>query len=174
MKFLFYVTVLAGGFGFCAWADESTDSNMPLSKKTTPDYTSESYAGRFGAGVIVGEPTGVSLKYWLNDTMAVDGAVGGSFDDDTVFYMASDVLWHNFELIPVPQGRMPVYIGVGGLVRFRDDNQDDEAGVRIPVGVSYMFENAPVDIFVEVGPAVDIVPDVRGDLTGGIGVRFWF
>ncbi len=35
---------------------------------------------RFGAGIILGEPTGVSLKYWLNDTMAIDGAIGASFN----------------------------------------------------------------------------------------------
>jgi hypothetical protein len=83
-------------------------------------------------------------------------------------------LWHNFDLIPVPQGRLPVYFGVGGLVRFRDDNQDNQAGIRVPVGISYMFDKAPVDIFVEVGPALDLTPDVRGDITGGIGVRYWF
>jgi hypothetical protein len=37
-----------------------------------------------------------------------------------------------------------------------------------------MFENAPVDVFMEVGPALDIAPVVRGEVTGGIGVRYWF
>jgi hypothetical protein len=32
----------------------------------------------------------------------------------------------------------------------------------------------PVDIFAEIGPALDVSPDVRGDFTGGGGVRFWF
>jgi hypothetical protein len=87
--------------------------------------------------------------------------------------MHADVLWHNFDLIKVPQGRLPIYFGVGALVRFRD-NADDQLGVRIPVGVSYMFEQAPIDIFAEIGPAIDIVPDVRGEVTAGIGIRFWF
>jgi hypothetical protein len=37
-----------------------------------------------------------------------------------------------------------------------------------------MFEQAPIDIFAEIGPAIDIVPDVRGEVTAGIGIRFWF
>jgi hypothetical protein len=132
---------------------------------------------RFGAGIILGDPTGLSLKYWLNDTMAIDSAIGASFNDDgdndSNFYMHADVLWHNFDLIKVPQGRLPIYFGVGALVRFRD-NADDQLGVRIPVGVSYMFEQAPIDIFAEIGPAIDIVPDVRGEVTAGVGIRFWF
>jgi hypothetical protein len=127
-----------------------------------------------GAGIIVGEPTGASLKYWLNDMMAVDGALGWSFRDDSDFYLQSDVLWHNFNLIPVSSGRAPVYFGVGGLVRFRDDNHDDQVGIRVPVVVSYMFDNAPVDVFVEIGPALDVAPDVQGEITGGVGIRYWF
>jgi hypothetical protein len=47
-------------------------------------------------------------------------------------------------------------------------------GVRVPVGLSYIFDDAPVDIFVEIAPTIDFVPDVRGEITGGIGIRFWF
>jgi len=132
---------------------------------------------RFGAGIILGQPTGASLKYWLNDTLAIDGAIGASFNDDndndSEFYLQSDVLWHDFDLLSVPKGRLPVYFGVGGLVRFRD-NEDNQVGVRIPVGVSYMFDNAPIDVFVEIAPALDFAPDVQGEVTGGIGIRFWF
>jgi len=59
-------------------------------------------------------------------------------------------------------------------VRFRDHNHDDEVGIRVPVGLSYMFDNAPIDVFAEIAPAIDVTPDVRGEITGGVGVRFWF
>jgi hypothetical protein len=172
MKIQFYTALLVVLPGFYACADEST---MPLSKTNRPDDTAASYPGKLGVGVIVGEPTGASVKYWLNDTLAVDGAAGWSVHDNTDFYVHGDLLWHDFDQIPVSSGRLPFYIGVGGLVRFRDDNNlDNEVGIRVPVGVSYMFENAPLDIFVEIGPALDIAPDVRGEITGGIGVRYWF
>jgi hypothetical protein len=29
-------------------------------------------------------------------------------------------------------------------------------------------------IFVEIAPALDIAPDVQGEITGGIGIRYWF
>ena len=150
---------------------------------STPNLTNGNTTGsgntdhRFGAGIILGEPTGASLKYWLNDTMAIDGAIGASYNDDdnndSDFYLHADVLWHNFDLIKVPKGRLPVYFGIGSLVRFRDD-EDNQVGVRVPVGLSYMFDDAPIDIFAEIGPAIDMAPDVRGEVTGGIGIRFWF
>jgi hypothetical protein len=89
-------------------------------------------------------------------------------------YLHGDVLWHDFDLIPVSQGRLPLYFGVGGLVRVRDDNYNNQIGVRAPVGLSYMFDNLPVDVFVEVAPAIDLTPAVRGEVTGGIGIRYWF
>ncbi len=172
MKKIFYMMALVALCGLSGRADEAAT----LSKKTrsTSEDLSESYAGRLGAGVTLGEPIGASLKYWFNDTLAIDGAVGWSTHDDTDLYVHSDVLWHNFDLIPVSRGRMPVYFGVGGLVRFRDDNNDNQVGIRVPVGVSYMFDNVPVDIFIEIGPAIDVAPDVQGEVTGGVGIRYWF
>jgi hypothetical protein len=163
------VTVL---LGVCAYADET--SAPPAQVTSPPPINSSDNSGRFGAGVILGEPTGLSLKYWLNDTMAVDGAAGWSYADNTDFYVHSDVLWHKFDLLTVPQGRLPLYFGVGGLVRFRNDGNDNQVGIRAPVGLSYIFDRMPIDIFVEIAPALDVSPSVRGDITGGIGVRYWF
>ena len=129
--------------------------------------------GKFGAGLILGEPTGASLKYWLNNTMAVDGAIGWSFYHETDLHLHSDVIWHKFDLIPVPQGRLPVYFGVGARWKIRD-NGSDNVGIRLPVGLSYIFDNAPVDVFFEVAPVIDFTPSTRGSFTAGIGARFWF
>ena len=171
MKKAWMVTTLAV---FLAWAARADDSAIALSN---PPPVSRDYTHRFGAGLIVGEPTGPSLKYWFNEITAIDGAFGASFnhesDHDASFYMHSDILWHNFDLIPVSRGRLPVYLGVGGLLRIRD-NASNEAGIRIPVRLSYMFDSAPIDVFVEIGPALDLSPSVRWEVTGGGGVRFWF
>jgi hypothetical protein len=114
------------------------------------------------------------VKYWFNEKMAIDGAIGYSSHDNTDLYLQSDILWHAFQLFPVSHGQLPLYFGVGGLARIRNDDNSNEFGIRVPVGISYMFENAPVDVFMEVGPALDIAPVVRGEVTGGIGVRYWF
>ncbi len=40
--------------------------------------TASAKNGNFGLGVIIGEPTGISGKLWLNNKHAVDGAVAWS------------------------------------------------------------------------------------------------
>ena len=128
---------------------------------------------RFGAGLILGEPIGASLKYWLNDKIALDGAVAWSFWHEDNFEFHADALFHEFDWIPVSQGKLAVYYGGGFRIKLQD-NDDDRFGIRGPVGISYLFEHVPVDIFVEVGPVIDLTPSVRGGVTGGIGARFWF
>lgn len=168
MKQFIHISVLAI---VCATAVEADEA---IGSKSTPTDISEDYAGKFGAGIIIGEPTGVSLKYWLNDTLAVDGAAGWSFHDNSEFYLHGDLLAHNFDLIPVSKGKLPVYLGGGVFARFRDEHHDNQIGVRVPVGISYMFADLPVDVFAEVAPGIDLAPSTRFDLMGGVGIRYWF
>jgi hypothetical protein len=129
--------------------------------------------GGFGVGVILGEPTGLSLKCWVTEKTAIDGGVAYSFKDTTSFHFHSDFLWHNFDLLPVTHGRLAVYYGVGGRVKF-ERNTDTRAGVRGPIGLAYMFEQAPVDIFVEIAPILDVTPSTKFGINGGVGVRYYF
>lgn len=152
------------------------NDNAPNQPTDAGMYSTSPRSKHIGVGVILGEPVGASVKYWLNDRMAIDGAAGFSTHSHSSLYFNADVLWHKFDLFdisPAP-GKLPLYYGVGGLVRFRDHGEKDVLGVRVPVGVSYIFDNAPIDVFAEIGPAIDVHPSLRGELTGGIGVRFWF
>jgi hypothetical protein len=129
--------------------------------------------GRFGAGLIVGEPIGASLKCFLNRIVAIDGVVGWSFEDNTDLHLHSDVLFHRRDLVNSSNGELAGYIGVGGRVQFRD-NADERFGIRIPLGVAYTFRDAPVDVFGEVAPVIDVSPSTEGDFTAGVGARYWF
>ena len=39
-----------------------------------------SQSSGFGIGVIIGEPTGISLKHWMSQTTALDAGVAWGFD----------------------------------------------------------------------------------------------
>jgi hypothetical protein len=176
MKRVAMVTLTATVVGLAVQAQENSSTNTTTNTDalTTQTTGSSDHAGKFGAGATFGEPIGADVKYWFNEKMAIDGAIGYSSHDNTDLYLQSDILWHAFQLFPVSHGQLPLYFGVGGLARIRNDDNSNEFGIRVPVGISYMFENAPVDVFMEVGPALDIAPVVRGEVTGGIGVRYWF
>jgi hypothetical protein len=125
----------------------------------------------FGLGIILGEPTGVSGKLWTSGQNAFDFAAAWSFQGDGNLLLQADYVWHIFRLIPVPDGKLPFYVGVGGEVILAND---PVIGVRVPLGLDYMFNNAPVDIFVELVPILRLAPSTDFDFAGGIGARYWF
>ncbi|MCF8067545.1 MAG: hypothetical protein K9L30_03055 [Desulfobacterales bacterium] len=126
---------------------------------------------KLGLGIIIGEPTGFSGKYWLSDTTAIDGAVAWSFDGEDKVQIHADYLWHKPDLIKVGNHQLPLYYGVGGRLKFADDTK---AGLRIPVGLTYMIPDTQLDVFGEVAPIMDVAPDTDLHVNVAAGVRFYF
>jgi hypothetical protein len=130
------------------------------------------HGGDFGIGAILGAPTGLSAKYWLSETSAIDGALAWHFGDDDRFQIHADHLWHFYpDSLRVPNGKLPFYFGAGLRILAGDHS---EAGIRIPFGLSYLASAVPVEAFAELAPVVEFAPDTEGSLEGGIGVRFYF
>ncbi len=125
----------------------------------------------FGLGFMLGEPTGISFKKWTGSKTAIDGAVAWSFSGQNSLHLHADYLVHNFNLIEVEKGRLPVYFGLGARLKLEDRTK---LGVRIPVGVCYIFEDAPLDVFFELVPIFDLVPDTGFSISGSIGIRYYF
>jgi len=46
--------------------------------------------------------------------------------------------------------------------------------VRIPVGIDYLFSDAPVDIFLEVVPMLDLIPKTKFQFNAALGARYFF
>lgn len=126
-----------------------------------------------GLGVIVGEPTGLSFKHWTGRAHAYDAAAAWSFVDEGALHVHADYLWHWFDRVEgVEGGRLPLYVGLGGRIKFGED--DELIGVRIPFGADFLFDDAPVDIFVEIVPILDLAPETDLQINAALGARFWF
>lgn len=137
----------------------------------------------FGLGIIVGEPTGISVKKWLGRDRAIDAAAAWSFSENDSFQFHADYLVHNFGLLHTGSvgGRLPLYFGIGGRIKLEGHDNDKGRnshdallGARIPLGISYLFAKAPVDLFLEIVPVLDIVPNTDFDINAAIGARFYF
>jgi hypothetical protein len=123
---------------------------------------------RLGAGLILGAPTGISVKYWVDATHAFDAAL--RFGDISVH---ADYLWHRWDKLPKPrQGRLATYWGLGG--RVKEEGKDTYFGVRAVGGVAYDLPQHPVDLFLEVVPVLELLPDTRLDIDAALGVRYYF
>lgn len=126
----------------------------------------------FGAGVILGEPTGLSAKLWLSEKTAIDGGLAWSFaNNESAMHIHADFLVHSFNLIQVSKGQLPLYFGIGPRIKLANDLM---LGVRIPVGLAYHFSEAPLDVFFELVPIMDLIPETRFNFNAAIGVRYWF
>jgi len=127
-----------------------------------------------GIGFIVGEPTGLDAKFFMNNEHALEFGLAWSLSGENEMHLQGDYLWHRYGLIDLTNGdEMPVFFGIGGRIILREDF-DDVVGIRFPIGLAYMFTNYPFDIFAEVVPILDLTPDTDFDLEGAIGARFWF
>ena len=128
---------------------------------------------QFGVGIIAGEPTGITIKSMLDDKSAIDAGVGWETSGDNEFHIYGDYLYHMNDLIKVPHGKLPLYFG-GGL-RFIDrEKKDDKLGIRIPVGIEYLFKDVSLGAFLELVPVLNLTPDTDFDFEAGIGIRFFF
>jgi hypothetical protein len=125
----------------------------------------------FGIGVILGEPTGLSAKGWLSQTVGVDAGAAWSFTSGSFFQIHGDLLVHNFKLFTVDTGRMAFFYGVGGRVKF---DEDTTVSLRVPVGITYEFEKTTIELFLEVVPMLNLIPATEVDIAGGIGFRYYF
>lgn len=132
-----------------------------------------------GVGVMLSKPTGLSFKKWSGSTTAIGGGVAWGFGDRDTFRVHVDYLFHNFGLFQVQKGSLPFYYGIGGQIEFEDvgiesKNDDNEVGVRFPIGINYIFENLPVDAFFEIVPRFNLAPTTEFKVSGGIGIRYFF
>lgn len=128
--------------------------------------------GDWEAGIILGEPTGFSTKFWTTWNSAIDLGIAWSFGDDGHVHLHADYLFHNFDIFDIAEGDLPVYFGIGGRVRLEDD--DSRVGLRLSVGLEYVPADVPVGFFFELAPIVDFAPETEGNFNGGLGVRYIF
>jgi hypothetical protein len=133
-------------------------------------YNLTAHSG-LGLGIVVGDPTGITAKYWTSKNTAICGACGWSFRREGYLHINGDFIYHNFKLFPVEKGELPIYFGLGGRLAFKDET---EVGIRIPVGIEYLFEDAPFDAFLELSPYLNLYPRTDMFLSVGLGGRYFF
>jgi hypothetical protein len=136
-----------------------------------------------GLGILLGEPSGLTGKYWLSVSQALDLHLSFDFSDEA-FAVVFDYLFH-FDIARLGNRKveLPFYVGIGGKLlvdadnkpgRADEDNDDVRLGLRVPLGLSVLLTQAPLEFFGEVGLGISVIPRTVPDLDGGLGVRYYF
>jgi hypothetical protein len=88
------------------------------------------------------------------------------------FHMHMDYLFHNFNAIRSRE-RFPLFYGPGINLEYYEY---DELliGVRGDFGIAWLPRRAPMDVFLEVAPVVNLFPAAFFNVNVGLGTRFYF
>ncbi len=134
-------------------------------------------ANQLGVGIILGAPTGLSLKFWQSRKVAFDLALAWNFEND-YFHLHGDYLYHfPLTMEGVSKRTLYSYLGIGARMKFKDNtngNNDNLFGLRGVGGLEFIPRSVPLDMFIEIAPVMSFVPKTDFDLEGGLGIRYTF
>lgn len=138
----------------------------------------------FGFGIILGDPTGATIKYWFNSEGALTASIGASYFGSP--RVDVDYLWH-FDAFESRIVRL--YAGVGGALGFANGNgflyKEDRGrfyyrgdnnvglGIRGLFGLNVVPNRTPLEIFFEFGALVGVAPEFGSAVDLALGVRFY-
>lgn len=150
-----------------------------------------SYAsgGDFGLGLVLGSPTGITGKFYLAPSAAIDATIGIGLGED--LHLHADYLFEGADLLGQPGFRLGWFVGIGGRLVAHDDedvrhshgnqgththdHDELDLGPRVPVGLEFRpAELRQLEVFAEVALGVDLVDDPGLTIDAGIGVRWFF
>jgi hypothetical protein len=135
--------------------------------------------GALGVGIILGEPTGVTAKLYLQDDQALQAAVGFSLFRGGL-HVNADYVFHPWILQERDTFVLPAYIGPGVRVLDYQENAKSEVALdlRVVAGLLFDFKEVPLDAFVEVAGLIgyDFGPGHGFDpaLNIAAGARYYF
>jgi len=141
----------------------------PLTSLAAPEPYRHSNAS---LGVAFGDPTAVDLKIWTGEGSGFDFGVGFTrFSERLGLYAEYELGLVDFWIGNSVKGIF--YIGVGGAVSLRHNNDDLSVALIVPIGLNFRFR-APVEIFVEARPGIAMLDSSGFGIGGQLGVRYVF
>lgn len=159
---------------------------LALSPRATASEIGTS-AHKFGLGLAIGGPTGISGKYYTGGRRTAVEGVAAFYSDGWWgggFYLHGTYLWHPDVLAREPGFELPWHVGVGGFLQegywgpwrdrfFRDDIA---LGVRGQVGLDFDLEDVRLQISGDIGANLGITTYGEAFIAPGlyITVRYFF
>lgn len=146
----------------------------------------------FGIGLYLGEPVAVSAKWWMTPETALVFLVGGWFHPNRGTIAGADFVYHLRDLVSAEPLELGVYFGAGigaGTWRVqaglhshddpwphwhRHDIWEPLLYVRPLGGAAIWFRGAPIELTIDIAPAILFLPEVEVEIGGGMSARYYF
>ncbi len=136
-------------------------------------------AGDQGVGLMIGNPSGLSYKFWLDEKTALDAAAG---IDQQQVRCTCDILVAQLYVVQQDQRqshqrhhgqRRLSILHRCGSARFVQ-RQHRVRSSRFPLGLSFLPHNTTWEFFGELAPVVRFTPDTGMNFDFGVGARYYF
>jgi len=151
---------------------------LVLSVGCFPAFAKE---GPLGVGVILGDPSGISLGYKLDADASLQAALAWDLISPGGFTLTGDYIFHFDRMFKVKKVFIPLYAGIGAKLTMlvgtgRYDSSASTIGLaaRIPLGIRWEFADLPLEAFLELVPGLRLFPDTSFDAGMGLGIRWYF
>ena len=126
----------------------------------------------FGIGGIIGDPDGVTAKAWLSESTAIAGAISVDLGENySWFSLQADFLKQN-TVATWEEAFLQTHFGGG--VRVVSGDAAEYIALRVPIGIDVNAIDAPMEVFMEVVPMVNIDPSFYFYFSGAMGFRYYF
>ena len=147
----------------------------------------------FGLGLYLGQPVGITAKYFAAPNFGVAFLVGSWLARSRGLVGEVDALYHVRDLIPKSQAvELGLYFGAGGGLGYwtrrlyyhehtkpwphwhQHDVNQLLVYLKPTLGGALMLRKAPIEIFAEIAPTYRLTPDADVDFGGALGGRYYF
>ena len=140
-----------------------------------------------GLGFTVGSPSGVTVKYWINEKNALDTNLGWGWGNKIVVW--SDYLWlfpegfgngNHFMKMLLPYLGGGLLLGTSDKHYTHDKNSEGHGiehthfGFRLPLGVDWKIPDVSITLGVEIAPTLLVAVHTRAGVQFGISGRYYF
>lgn len=131
-------------------------------------------SGAAGLGGQLGEPSGITLKFYNRNGPSYDFLAAWDLGDR--FFLNAHALFEN-DIQANIDPDLEWFVGPGGFIGLFDAPApaDDEAliGMSGTIGLNLIF-NRQVELYGQITPRISLIPETDGTVGGGLGLRFYF
>lgn len=162
------------------------------SGKGTPAASPVGRGSSLGVGLYLGQPSGITVSYWISPSLAASGIIGSWLHPAAGGVLGARLLYHVRDLASSVQPlEVNVYFGGGAGAGWLEQERWHEHTDPWPhrhihpyrellvylqpaVGGQLVFRTVPVEIFLELSPALMLTPGPDLEAAGGLGARYYF
>ncbi len=123
-------------------------------------------------GVILGNPTSLSVKYWTGQLTAIDASIGYRYGSSNDIYLNTDFLFHLWA-IQKDEGLIRFYFGAGAGLGFISDLSCPFGRPVVPL---YSLTSTPWSCLPKLSLHFRLIGDgnIRFRMEAYIGARWYF